>query len=112
MRRAGSRWVQLEAPFVRTSDTSVRAAELAASFVATYRGVVFLAIVKAGARGLTDEEGAEVTGMSPNTYRPRRIELGDGREGRPVLIVRHGERKTKAGRDADVWWFPGDAVVE
>lgn len=112
MRRAGSRWVQIEAPFVRTSDTSVRAAEIAQDFASTLRAVVFLAIVRAGARGLTDEEGAAVTNLSPNTYRPRRVELCDGREGRPVLIEPKCQRFTKAGREAVAWWWPGTEVPQ
>lgn len=49
--------------------------------------------------GLTDEECAEVTRMSPNAARPRRIELlRDG------LLVDSGyTRKTRSNRSATVW---------
>ncbi len=48
--------------------------------------------------GLTDEEGIDYTGLSPNTYRPRRVELRDA--GR---IHEDGKRVGRSGRLATVW---------
>ena len=49
--------------------------------------------------GLTDEEGMEITGLPPSTYRPRRVELVEAN-----LIVDSGRtRRTKSGRQAVVW---------
>ena len=49
--------------------------------------------------GLTDEECVEVTGMSPSTVRPRRIELV-----RDGLLMDSGmTRKTRANRAATIW---------
>ncbi len=105
MKRAGTRYAQPELPFVKTSDTSVRAAELAETFASAARATVFLAIAGHHGHGLTDEEGIEETEMSPNTYRPRRVELA-----RAGLIAKHGERPTVSGCKADVWWFPDPEV--
>jgi hypothetical protein len=43
--------------------------------ISPLQSIVLAAIRKAGSKGLTDEEGQLATGMNPNTWRPRRIEL-------------------------------------
>lgn len=49
--------------------------------------------------GATDDEGARATGIQPNTYRPRRLELEE-----MGLVVDTGERKpTGRGRSAAVY---------
>jgi len=65
------------APFVRGSQTSHDAA---AAVDATGQGErqrarVLAAIVAAGSRGLTDDEGAAALGLNSHSYGPRRLEL-------------------------------------
>jgi hypothetical protein len=54
--------------------------------------------IRAAQKGLIDEEIAEVTGLAPNTSRPRRIELQVA--GR---IESLGTRPTKSGRKSQIW---------
>jgi hypothetical protein len=99
-------YAQLGLPFARRSDTSRAAAEAARDRAPFDRGRIYAAIVAAGARGLTDEELEESTGLKGNTVRPRRGELaGQGKAGRawPRLIEPAGERPTSSGRHATVW---------
>lgn len=59
--------------------------------------LVVLEIIE-GAGPLTDEQIAAMTGLSPNTARPRRIELvNDG------LVVKAGVVKNAKGRSAALW---------
>jgi hypothetical protein len=81
------------------STTSVAAADAIEPAADTLRGKCLDAIRDAGPDGLTDEEGITRTGMSPSTWRPRRVELvEDG-------FVRDSRRTrpTASGRAAVVW---------
>ena len=64
---------------------------------ATLREKAFDAI-KAHPQGITDEAGSTFSGMNPNTWRPRRLELE--KAGR---IVAAGTAKTRSGRKAVTW---------
>lgn len=55
-------------------------------------------IRRAGPAGITDEEIATLTGLSPNTARPRRIDLLN-----LGMIRRQGTRVTLAGNSATAW---------
>jgi hypothetical protein len=57
-----------------------------------------LEAIRTSLHGLTDEQLVEVTGLAPNTARPRRIELQQA-----GLIESCGTRATKSGRQAQVW---------
>ena len=85
-------------PAIRTSATSVAAAEAIAPNAASLRLRVLEAI-RARPEGLTDEEGQTLLGMEGNTYRPRRRELE--KAGRVKLSL--GTRLTRSGRAAAVW---------
>lgn len=65
----------IQAPRQRHSRTSTAAADSIQHELPRLQAQVYSAIKEAGSRGLTDEEGIDVTGLSPSTYRPRRIEL-------------------------------------
>lgn len=93
MRNASTRYATPELPFVRSSDTSVAASEAAEEIAGTVRARVLLAVRRAGARGLTDEELIDHLGGNPNTLRPRRVELTTA-----GLIYQKGERPTRAKR--------------
>lgn len=81
------------------SATSQEAADAIRPDSNRLRSVVYAAIRGAGPDGLTDEEGIERTGLSPSTYRPRRVELVAG-----GMVVDSGRtRKTASGRKAAVW---------
>ncbi len=85
-------------PAQRHSPTSTAAAEAIIPHLPPLRLAVLLAI-RGAADGLTDEEGVGVTGLSPNTWRPRRVELM-----RAGLVVDSGRtRRAKSGRRAVVW---------
>lgn len=89
--------LNFDAPCQRHSATSREAAASIEPAIHTLRRKVLDAIRAHG--GLTDEQGIELTGMSPSTYRPRRIELVESR-----LVEDSGlTRKTKSGRWAAVW---------
>lgn len=78
-------------------DTSRAAALSAAPRAGTKRALVLQAIVDMG--GLTDEEMQKIIPMSPNTQRPRRVELVTG-----GFIKDSGQRrKTSTGDMAIVW---------
>jgi hypothetical protein len=65
----------------------------------TKRNGVLTAIVRAGDRGMTDEDLYEATGWDENTVRPRRNELmNDG-----WIEDSNRTRRTPSGRDAVVW---------
>jgi hypothetical protein len=83
----------------RQSPTSRAAAASVISDTARCRAAVFDAIKRAGARGLTDQEGQDALGMSGDTYRPRRVELDDSARIRPTGRY----RPTRSGRLAMVW---------
>jgi hypothetical protein len=89
-------------PAQRHSATSTRAAGKIEPQADTLRRVVLEAIAESGG-GLTDEEGIATTGIQPNTYRPRRVELS-----RMGWIRDSGRtRQTQSGRDAVVWEVEG-----
>lgn len=86
------------APSVRGSITSAKAADSldAKTLNRLHRQVLeYLATRPDGA---TDEEIVAGTGLSPNTARPRRIELVTR-----GLIVQAGTRRTASKRMANVW---------
>lgn len=88
---------KFDAPAQRHSATSIAAAAAIEPSAATLRGRV-LAFLRASG-GATDERGIDSTGISPSTYRPRRIELVDA-----GLVRDSGRtRTTRSGRQAVVW---------
>jgi hypothetical protein len=60
------------------NETSRLAALRAAPKSGTQRHALLLKFAAAGARGMTDDEVADAMVWSPNTARPRRVELLDG----------------------------------
>jgi predicted ArsR family transcriptional regulator len=85
-----------DAPFQAHSDTSREAASSIKGKAATLRDEVLEAIRR---HPSTDEQLAERLVLSPNTCRPRRVELVDR-----GLVVDSGQRaKTASGRSAVVW---------
>ena len=87
------------APYAKGSETSQAAAHAidAGGNAATGRGRILAALVKHGP--MTDGQIAEVTGMAGDTVRPRRGELFK----RGLIRLTGEKRKTRAGRDAEVW---------
>ena len=84
---------------MRGSETSQAAAEAvdASGNADATRGRILAALVRYGP--MTGQEICERTGIIGDTMRPRRRELL-----KRGLIRQTGEkRKTKAGRDAEVW---------
>lgn len=79
--------------------TSEVAAAQIASHTPNQRSRIYAVIQDAGAAGLTDEQGQELTGIKTQSYTPRRGELvKDGK------IRDTGERrKTRSGSPAAVW---------
>ena len=80
------------------SPTSQEAAAAIKPETARLRLMVLNAISNA-TDGLTDEEGIDLTGLQPSTYRPRRIELCQA--GR--LRDSGRTRPTRSGRKATIW---------
>ena len=79
--------------------TSEVAAEMIEPRSSYRRELVFDAIKDAGLYGLTDEKGASATGLSAQSYTPRRNELV-----KLGLVVDTGRRRrTRSGRQAAVW---------
>lgn len=79
-----------------TSDEAARRIE---PHRPTQRERVRALIESRGASGATDQEGAELLGMAPDSYRPSRIQLVQLR-----LVSDSGRRRTtRAGRPAAVW---------
>jgi len=60
------------------NETSRIAAMRVAPNAGTQRHALLLRFAAVGAKGMTDDEVAEAMGWSPNTARPRRVELLDG----------------------------------
>jgi hypothetical protein len=84
-------------PFQRHSQTSRESALAVMPQVSGLRAQVLDAIIAHD--GLTDEEGQAITGITGNTYRPRRIELQ-----RAGHIVDSGKTRAGAsGRESVVW---------
>lgn len=79
--------------------TSQLAADSVAPVAGDLRAQVLAAIRSAGERGLVDDEGEVLTGLSHQTYSARRRELAIAE-----AIRKSGERRrTRSGRTADVW---------
>jgi hypothetical protein len=96
---------QLAVPFVRHSDTSRAAAEAIEDRAPGKQARVLACLLLRGLEGATDEEVQDLLRMSPNTERPRRIELV-----RMGLCRDAGRsRRTRAGRMATVWVATGRA---
>ena len=85
--------------YVRNSDTSRAAQASAEPKAGTKRALVLAFIRGRGADGATDEEIQRELPMSPNTQRPRRVELVDAR-----LIRDSGRRRATLGGDMAVVW--------
>lgn len=88
--------------FIETFDTSRAAyAAIKGKRAAEGRNAVLKAIKNCTIPcvGITDEEGIDVTGMNPSSYRPRRVELV-----KAGLVVFSGfHEHTKAGKLAKCW---------
>jgi hypothetical protein len=76
--------------------TSIKSAEDIKIHAETLRAKVLDAIERWGP--ITDEGGAEASGIGPNTWRPRRRELE-----KAGLVVADGIGRTVAGRAATLW---------
>ena len=88
----------LRAPHSGT-DTSVEAAVLIQEHLGRLEAKVLAAIRGSGVAGLCDHEGAELTRLEQNTYRPRRRSLA-----MLGLVIDSGlRRNTPSGRKAVVW---------
>lgn len=87
-------------PFcVAASDTSRAAAEAVAPSARSLRDLVERTIKAQGTHGATDDELLALTGLAPNTARPRRNELVDA--GKVRGSGKH--RATRSGCQAAVW---------
>ena len=84
-------------------DTSLAAARAITPHLGRLEAVVLAALRAAGQHGLCDHEGMAVTGLGPNTYRPRRVAL----EMRGLVRDSGLRRKTLAGRYAVAWVATG-----
>lgn len=79
--------------------TSEVAAKMIEPLSRSRRELVFDAIKDSGLNGLTDEEGAAATGLSAQSYTPRRnelVKLG-------LVVDSRRRRSTRSGRQAAVW---------
>lgn len=86
------------APAVRSSPTSIAAAEaLTPERMNALQRAVYT-LLASEPEGLTDEQIQARLGMNPSTERPRRIELA-----RRGLVIEAGTRKTASKRNATVW---------
>lgn len=91
-------------PYQRHSDTSRAAAEAIKPKRVSLRQRVLDAIRTNGLYGMTDEEIQAATGISPNTARPRRVELVAA-----GLVVDLGERRPTASGKMSVVWGSQDS---
>lgn len=86
-------------PFQRHSATSKAAALSAEPTAGTKRAIALAFLRGRGLVGATDEEMQELIPLTPNTQRPRRVELVKGK-----FVVDSGRtRKTRGGDEAVVW---------
>lgn len=90
-------------PYQAHSETSREASASMVGKTASLREQVFTALV---ASPMTDEDICTALGLSPNTARPRRVELV--KAGR---IIKIGEKSTASGRKAAVWGIPANIEV-
>ena len=80
-------------------DTSKNAAHAVRSVTPKLRTLVHTWLIERGEAGATDEEIQEGLAISPNTQRPRRVELQ-----RSGAVTDSGKRRpTRSGRKAIVW---------
>lgn len=93
---ADSAVVTTSPPFQGHSITSLEAAHAVKPKTARYREQIYTYIREHP--GSTDEQIAAGTGLSPNTARPRRVELQ--KAGR---IAANGSTLTASGRSARTW---------
>jgi predicted ArsR family transcriptional regulator len=84
-----------DAPYVTTSETSREAATSMKGKTANLRSLVLEALRN---RPMTDEQIATSLALSPNTARPRRVELV-----RSGHVVEVGKAVTASGRSAVIW---------
>lgn len=89
---------EIMAPFQKHSDTSRDAAQSIESVVLPLREKVLRAI-RSSPAGMTAQEISTATGIVGDTVRPRIVELV-----RDNKIHVAGKRRTKSGRNADVWF--------
>jgi hypothetical protein len=87
------------APYIAGSETSHAAAVSIADTHEAQRARVLAAIVAAGARGLSDEEGATALGLDGSSYRPRRVRLCELR----LVFKSTLKRPTASGRSAFIY---------
>jgi hypothetical protein len=87
------------APYVRTSVTSLEAAESIEPRTSVLQRSVLHFLKRRGALGATDEEIQHALAMNPSTERPRRIELLH----KGLIVEADATRKTTSGRRAAVW---------
>jgi hypothetical protein len=85
-------------PYQPHSTTSEEASISMTGKTASLREKVYMALT---VEPMTDEEICYATGLSPNTARPRRVELT--KAGR---IAKIGEKPTSSGRKASLWGIP------
>jgi hypothetical protein len=78
------------------SRTSIEAAEAITPLRGTLQKVVYRTIAENGP--CSDEEGIDLSGLNPSTWRPRRVEVARG-----GWIDQVGYTVTKAGRRAVLW---------
>lgn len=93
-----------------TQDTSRLAALRARPNSGTQRAKILDFIERRGPYGATDEEIQASLGLSPNSERPRRVELVTG-----GWVVDSGARRlTESGNDSIVWisWTDGEGDDE
>mgnify|MGYP001411246627 CR=1 FL=1 len=87
------------APYAPGRETSRDAARAIEPHAGQMREQVLAYLRRVGSYGATDEEIQRVLGLSPNTARPRRVDLV-----RSGLVCDSGRtRATASGRKATVW---------
>lgn len=96
MENCPGQWSFFDPPAQRHSSESLEAAAEIANAAPNLRARVLAAIEELGP--LTDEQIARVTGIAPNTARPRRVELVDA-----GLVAKVGVSRTQSGRKAAAW---------
>ena len=83
-------------PYQRHSETSKAAADSVKESTQGMRRKVLSILSERGP--MTDERISELTGIPPNTARPRRVELVE-----LGLVKAMGKTKTRSGRSAVAW---------
>lgn len=88
----------LPLPYQRDSETSRLAAESSRPRAPTDRATILEYLLAQGAHGATNEEISDALGIKLQTVCPRMLELRQADQ-----AVSAGRRKTRSGRDAEVW---------